>query len=481
MGLVVYKTGFTSQKQLNKVVPSSELLTPAMASPTPVDYDLKSFFRLAVINVLSNLMVPLAGLFDVAFLGHLDQLWYLAGVALATVLFNYLYWTFGFLRMGTTGMTAQALGRNDSEAMLLVGLRHCAVALGLGLGILLLQWPIKVLGFSLLSAIPAVKAAGIAYFDALIWGAPATLLNFVVVGWYLGRAQSRKVLLLSGVNNCTNVLLNYLFIVQWGWQSTGAGAATALSQYLMLGVGIALISRDISWHQLRAVWPQVSQGKALRQTLTFNRDILVRTFALISTFAVFTNLSSDLGTEILSTNTLLLQVVTLASYFIDGIAFAMESVTGVLSQQNQPQRLQRLLTLSGFTSVGLGVSFALAFYLFPQPLFSLLTNHPEVLTQVKQYVIWLLPVLGFGAVAYLLDGYFLGLTAGKHLRHSVLIATLLGFLPLAIAAWYWQQVHLLWLALALFMGSRAIFLAIQIPRSLKLIHGTPAVPSGQKG
>lgn len=180
-------------------------------------------------------------------------------------------------------------------------------------------------------------------------------------------------------------------------------------------------------------------------------------------------------------NTLLLQVVTLASYFIDGIAFAMESVTGVLSQQNQPQRLRQLLTLSGLTSVSLGVSFAFAFNLFPQQLFSLLTNHPEVLTQVNQYVVWLLPVLGFGAVAYLLDGYFLGLTAGRHLRHSVLIATLFGFLPLAVAAWYWQQVHLLWLGLALFMGSRAIFLAIQIPQSLKLIHGTPAVPSGQKG
>lgn len=452
-----------------------------MASPTPVDHDLKSFFRLAVINVLSNLMVPLAGLFDVAFLGHLEQLWYLAGVALATVLFNYLYWTFGFLRMGTTGMTAQALGRNDSEAILLVGLRNGAVALGLGLGILLLQWPIRVLGFGLLSATPEVKAAGMAYFDALIWGAPATLLNFVVVGWYLGRAQSRKVLLLSGINNVTNVLLNYLFIVQWDWQSTGAGAATALSQYLMLAMGLALIRRDVSWPQLRSVWPQVGQAAALRQTLTFNRDILVRTFALISTFAVFTNLSSDLGTEVLSMNTLLLQVVTLASYFIDGIAFAMESVTGVLSQQNQPQRLRQLLTLSGLTSVSLGVSFAFAFNLFPQQLFSLLTNHPEVLTQVNQYVVWLLPVLGFGAVAYLLDGYFLGLTAGRHLRHSVLIATLFGFLPLAVAAWYWQQVHLLWLGLALFMGSRAIFLAIQIPQSLKLIYGTPAVPSGQKG
>lgn len=452
-----------------------------MTSQPLVDHNLKSFFRLAVINVLSNLMVPLAGLFDVAFLGHLDQLWYLAGVALATVLFNYLYWTFGFLRMGTTGLTAQALGSNDSEAMLLVVLRNGAIALGLGLGILILQWPIRMVGFGLLSATPEVKAAGQAYFDALIWGAPATLLNFVVVGWYLGRAQSRKVLLLSGVNNFTNVLFNYLFIVQWGWQSTGAGAATALSQYLMLVAGLMLIGQDVSGQQLRTVWPQVGRAAALRQTLTFNRDLLVRTFVLISTFAVFTNLSSGLGTEVLSMNTLLLQVVTLASYFIDGIAFAMESVVGVLSQQHQPQRLRQLLAISGVISVGIGIGSALAFCLFPRPLFSLLTHHQDVLAQVDQYVVWLLPVLGLGAVAYLLDGYFLGLTAGRHLRHSALMATLFGFLPLAIAAWYWQQVHLLWLALVLLMGVRAICLVIHIPESLKPIHGTPTFPSGQKG
>jgi len=451
-----------------------------MAVPLQDEHGLKSFFRLAAINVLSNLMVPLAGLFDVAFLGHLDELWYLAGVALATVLFNYLYWTFGFLRMGTTGITAQALGRNDSEAMLLVGLRNGAMAVGIGVGILLLQHPLRMLGFSLLRASPAVKIAGQAYFDALIWGAPATLLNFVIVGWYLGRSQSGKVLVLSGVNNITNVLCNYLFIVQWGWQSYGAGAATALSQYLMLLVGLGLLWQDMSVPQLWGVRTQFFNAAAFQETLTFNRDILVRTFALISTFAVFTNLSSELGTEVLSMNTLLLQVVTLASYFIDGIAFAMESLVGVLSQQQQSHRLQQLLVVSGLTSVGVGLGFALCFCLFPQRLFGLLTNHQAVLEQVNQYVIWLLPVLGLGSVAYLLDGYFLGLTAGGLLRRSVLIATLLGFVPMAIAAWYWQQVHLLWLAMVLFMGGRAMFLGMQVPRSLKYGFGTPTGPLGQK-
>lgn len=411
-------------------------------------------------------MVPVAGLFDIAFLGHLDGLQYLAGVALATVLFNYLYWTFGFLRMGTTGMTAQALGQNDWDTMVLVGLRNGVLALGLGGAILLLQRPFQVLGFLLLNASPEVKSAGQAYFDALVWGAPATLLNFVVVGWYLGRSQSGKVLLLSGVNNFTNVLFNYLFIVQWGWQSYGAGAATALSQYLMLLIGLLFIWRDISISQLLKARSKLLNAAALKQTLTFNSEILIRTFAIISTFAIFTNLSSHLGTEILSTNTLLMQVVTLASYFIDGIAFALESSVGILSQQQQPQQLKRLLYGAGLTSLGVGLMFALSFCLFPQRLFGLLTNHQDVLRQVDQYVYWLLPVLGLGSISYLLDGYFLGLLAGGVLRQSVVFATLLGFTPFAMAAWHWQNAHLLWLAMVLFMGGRAVILGIQVPKSL---------------
>lgn len=260
---------------------------------------LRHFFQLAIVNILSNLMVPLAGLVDVAFLGHLAEIRHLAGVALATVLFNYIYWTFGFLRMGTTGMTAQAIGREDQEAVLLTGLRNGILALGLGLAILVLQQPLRTLGFTLLSATPEVKASGQAYYDTLIWGAPATLLNFVLVGWFLGRAQSGKVFVLSAVSNLSNVALDYLFIVRWGWQSAGAGLATATSQYLMVLVGLVLVSRELPFKQVRSVAGQILNPIALRATFVLNGEILVRTFALVSTFAVFTNLSSAFGTELL--------------------------------------------------------------------------------------------------------------------------------------------------------------------------------------
>ncbi len=426
---------------------------------------LPRFFRLASVNILSNLMVPLAGLVDIAFLGHLAEIRHLAGVALAMVLFNYIYWTFGFLRMGTTGTTAQAVGRADEEAVLLTLLRNGLLAIGLGFIILVLQHPLRELGFALLSATPEVKSSGIAFYNALIWGAPATLLNFVLIGWFLGREQGGKVLLLSLVGNGANVVLDYLFIVRWGWESAGAGTATATSQYLMLLIGIILVYRERWLGKVKAIAKHILDPAALKATFVLNSDILVRTFALVSSFAVFTNLSSAMGTVVLASNTLLLQVVTLAAYFIDGLAFATESFAGIFRGQGGSAGLIPLVRISGGASLILGLLFALVFNLFPEALFGLLTNHKDAIALIGNYVKWLFPVLGFGSIAYMLDGYFLGLTEGSILRKSTLIAALLGFAPVALVAWWLQNVHLLWLALSLFMVGRAVTLAVKVPRT----------------
>ena len=420
------------------------------------------FWRLAVVNILSNLMVPLASLVDTAFLGHLTDISYLAGVAIATVLFNYIYWTFGFLRMGTTGLTAQAKGRNSTAEVVLILLRNSAIALTIGIVILILQQPLREVGFTILKADPEVIEAGRDYYNALIYGAPATLINFVLLGWFLGQEQAGKVLLLSTVSKVTNIVLDYLFIVRWELNSSGAGAATAISQYITLVLGSILVLSQLPWKTLRSYYSQIFNLSALKATFVLNRDILIRTLALVSTFALFTNLSATMGTGVLAANTLLLQVVTLAAYFIDGIAFATESMAGNLQGQGKEARLIPLLRLAGSSSLVAGLGFATLFGLFPQGLFGLLTNHAEVIDSVSNYVWWLFPVLSFGAIAYMLDGYFLGLTAGKILRQSTLIAAVLGFAPVAIAAWYWQANNLLWLALSLFMATRSITLALKI-------------------
>jgi multidrug resistance protein, MATE family len=429
---------------------------------------LRQFSRLAIVNILSNLMVPLAGLLDVAFLGHLAEIHHLAGVALATVLVNYLYWTFGFLRMGTTGSTAQAIGRDDPQEVLLIGLRNGGIGLGIGLLLLVMQSPLGQLGFSLLSATGEVKASGMAYYRALIWGAPATLLNYVLVGWFLGRGQSGKVLLLSGAGNGAKVLLDYELIVRQGGLSPGAGYATAGSQFLMMAIGLLLLVWEFWTKPLGVKWQELLDPAALKAALWLNSEILVRSFALISTFALFTNLSSTLGTEVLTTNAVLLEVVTFAAFFIDGLAFATESWAGVLHGQGTTDGLVRLLRVSGTASLLLGVGIAIAFMIAPIPLFSLLTSHTDVIMRLQQYVIWLLPVLSFGSIAYMLDGYFLGLTSGKTLRNAAVFALLIGFVPMAAIAWHFRSSHLLWLALTLFMLGRVVALGIQVPKTIQL-------------
>ncbi len=424
----------------------------------------RSFFRLALANIIANLMVPLAGLVDTAFLGHLTEIHHLGGVALATTIFNVVYWGFGFLRMGTTGLTAQATGQDQPDEILLILLRHGVIALGLGVGILVLQVPIRDWGFALLGAEADLKLAGYAFYQARIWDAPAVLLNLVVVGWCLGQEKGRWVILLSLVGNGSNVVLNYLFIRQWGWASTGAGLATALSQYMMLAVGLVMIRSALGSQTLARLLPQLWQGEKLQQILLLNRDILIRTSVLILSFALFTRVSASLGSLVLAANTLLLQVVTLSAYFIDGIAFATESFAGRCYGRGDRQGLWGLLGVGGVASLLLGLGFAAVFMGFPQPLFSLLTSHAEVITQVCTLRGWLIPVLAFGAIAYLLDGFFLGLTASTILRNGTVLAGLVGFLPLALVAQAIASPHLLWLALTGLMAGRALTLAWAVPR-----------------
>lgn len=425
----------------------------------------RRFLGLALVNVLSNLMVPLAGLIDLAFLGHLSDLRHLAGVAVATVLFNYIYWMFGFLRMGTTGMTAQAMGRADPDEATVILLRNLGIALALGSIILVLREPLAALGFALLAATDSVEASGRAFFDGMVLGAPATLLNYVLVGWFLGREQSSRVLVLTGVASGANIALDALFILRWGWASAGAGLATATSQYLMLAVGLALVAPQVKFAGLRALIPRLLAGGELRALFVLNRDLLVRTLALVSVFAAFTNLGAAMGTVVLAANSLLLQAVTLGAYFIDGFAFATESLAGFYRGKSNPALQMRLLRLSGALSLACGLAFACAFVLLPGLLFGLITDHAEVIGAASQFVPWLGPMLGFGSIAWMLDGYFLGLTEGARLRRSSLIAAAV-FVPVAALAWLNGNNHLLWLAFTLFTVARAATLAIQVPATL---------------
>ncbi|NJM96998.1 MAG: MATE family efflux transporter [Phormidesmis sp. RL_2_1] len=414
-------------------------------------------------------MVPLAGLIDTAFLGHLSDIRHLNGVAMATVIFNVIYWSFNFFRMGTTGPTAQAVGRADELQVWLIVIRNALLAIGVGAVVVLLRAPIAAAGFALLQTGPAVKTAAMDFYNGRILGAPAVLVNYVLLGWLLGRAQCRQVLLLAVVGNCSNILLDYWFIRRLALDSYGAGLATALSQYIMLAVALGmLITQPVPWHLWSQLKSQLWQLSALKALFGLNRDIMIRTFALVMAMSLFTNLSAGMGDTILGVNTLLIQIVLMAAYFMDGIALAVESYAGNFYGQRATADLAWLLVLGTLASVALGVAIALALLIWPIPFFGLLTSHNVLLSQIPTYGIWLLPVLSFGGIAFTLDGYFLGLSAGRTLRNSTLIATFVGFLPLAMIASQLNVPHLLWLALTGLMVTRSVTLTRQILPTLHL-------------
>jgi multidrug resistance protein, MATE family len=433
----------------------------------PAKYNfLPRFYKLASVGMLSNMMIPLAGLVDVAFLGHLADIRHLAGVILGTILFDYLYRVLKFLRSSTNALTAQAVGCDDSKAILLAGLRSGLMAVSIGLLMLLLQYPLQKMGFFILSGSPEIEASGVDYFYARIWGAPAVLLNFVLMGWFLGREMNGVVLWMSIIGNGSNVLLDYLMIVKWGWESMGAGLATALSQYLALGTALIWVGVSIPWKVLPVALPEVFDWAALRETIALKGNILVRFLALISAYAIFTNLSAAMGTITLAENGLLLQIALLSQFTIQGVGMTTQTLTGNFYGKGSREQMIPLLVVSVFTSVLVAIAFAVVSVVFPDTVFGLLTSHAEVNQNISTYSIWLVPLLACTAVAFMLEGYFIGLKAGKTLRNAVLWAFGLGFLPLAMTAWYLHNNHLLWMALVSYMLTIILVLGLQLPRTL---------------
>ncbi len=434
----------------------------SFAIPNNYQSFLPRFYRLSFVGILSNLMVPLAGLFDAAFLGHLTDINYLAGVILASLIFDYLYRVLKFIRNSTNTMTAQAVGQNDSKQILLHLLRSSLIALAIAIIILCLQYPIQKLGFAILAGSPEIKASGVEYFNSRIWGAPAVLLNFVLIGWFLGRENNAFVLLISLMANGSNVFLDYLMICQWGWGSMGAGLATALSQYLALLIGLVGVAFAIQWQDFPDAIKGLSDREATTATLVFKGNILVRRLFLISSYAIFTSLSAVMGKEILTENGLLLQIALLSQFSVQGVGMTVQTLIGNFQGKGDMENIMPLLITAIFHSLLLSLGFALSVLLFPQTIFELLTNHNNINQAITNYTIWFVPLLTLSAIAFMLEGYFIGLKDGVTIRNSSLISFCFVFIPIAAIAWHWQNVHLLWTSLTSFMAAIIIILGREL-------------------
>ena len=415
----------------------------------------RRFARLTFFNILANLTVPLAGLVDAAILGHLDQIKFLAGVALGSIVFDYVFWSFGFLRMATTGMTAQSFGRGDLEAAERVLRRALLLAATAGVAIVILRGPLADLAFGLLSGSPDTEAAGREYYGARVWGAPAAMLNLCFLGWFLGREESRVALYMTAAANLTNIALDYLFVLEFGWAAEGAGWATAASQYVQLGVALVCFlprRAGTGWD-----WRRLLDRDKLALMFRLQRDIFFRTLLLVSAIALFTDASARMGTDVLAANTLLLRLFTVAAYLIDGVAYAVESLAGVLHGAGERTLLRRMIRWAMLVAVAFALLFVGPLVVAPTWTLGLLTSHQEIVRLGASYSLWLLPVLVIGAMAFVYDGLFLGLTAGRTLLYSMIVSIAV-YLPPALWAVHIESPHLLWASFALFMVVRTLTL-----------------------
>jgi multidrug resistance protein, MATE family len=412
-------------------------------------------------------MVPLAAIFSTAFLGHLADIHHLAGVALAGNLFSFLFMILVSLRMSTTGLTAQSVGREDREAMVLVLVRNTILACGCGLVLLLLQYPIQQLGLTWVDAPLEVVTASIAYFQAAIWGAPATLMNYVLLGWFLGREKNDAVLALSIMGCITNVGLDYLFIVHWDLASYGAGLSVAISQYLVLFISVFFALQKVKREEIQPLIDRIWERSALIEVFSLNGSLLINNVLFILAMVIFNYVGVGFGTNLYAENALLLEIIFFNSCLAEGVGFGIETLSGNCKGQGTSAQLPSLIGIAVITSLLMSLAIGGFALLFPQTLLSLFTSHTELTEQISHFIVWLLPVLGFTSVAFILECYFLGITAGKIVRTVSLCSFLVGFLPVAFIAWKFSSNHLLWLSLCLFLMARIVGFGFWMPKMLR--------------
>ncbi len=406
--------------------------------------------------ILAGLTTPLLGLVDTAVVGHLDGPEYLAGVALGSLIFSFLFWGLGFLRMGTGGLAAQAFGAGDAFELRVLLARAVLLALFLGLILWLLRDLIAALAFPFFDSEAEVLAQARLYYEVRIWGAPFVLVSYVYLGWLLGIQAPRAVLLLSLVTNAVNILLDLLLVVVWQWgvagvawasvwaEATGALLALWLGRRLLPAVGEPWLARLRDW-------------RPLLRLLAVNQDLFLRTLLLIASFAFFTVQGAALGEGILAANALLFNFVTFMAYALDGFAHAAQALVGRYLGAGERTRMNEAVRAAGIWSAWLALAFAVVYFLAGETLVALLTDIDSVRTTAAQYLPWLMlaPLVAFWC--YWLDGVFLGAMLSRQMRNTMVLAV-----AVYLAAWWLSRElgnHGLWLSLMVFFAARGLTMA----------------------
>ena len=415
----------------------------------------KKILQLAIPSIVSNITVPLLGLIDVAIVGHLGSAAYIGAIAVGGMLFNIIYWLFGFLRMGTSGMTSQAFGQRDLKEVTRVLLRAVGVGLFIALCLLLLQYPIRKIAFLLIDATPEVRELATVYFNICVWGAPAVLGFYGFAGWFIGMQNSRFPMFIAITQNVVNIVASLSFVYLLDMKIEGVALGTLIAQYAGLFMASLLWLRYYGRLKIAFRWREIIGKTAMKRFFQVNSDIFFRTLCLVAVTTFFTSTGARQGDVVLAVNTLLMQLFTLFSYIMDGFAYAGEAMTGRYVGARNNTGLQRMIRLLFRWGWGLSLSFTILYMIGGQDFLGLLTNDTTVINAAGSYYYWVLAIPLAGFAAFLWDGILIGATATRLMLYSMLVASGLFFLIYYIF-YALMGNHALWMAFLIYLSLRGI-------------------------
>lgn len=417
----------------------------------------KEYLSIAIPFVISTVTQPLLGAVDTAVIGRLDNPSYLGGVAIGTVIFNTMYWLFGFLRVSTSGFSAQSLGTGRDQDCYFAYFRPVIIALGISFLFLICQKPILEGAFSLYQPEALVFESAYTYFSILIWGAPFVLLGYVNLGWIMGRKLIRQTLMLQISTNILNILLNIVFVLYWDFGVQGVAYATLIAQIYSFIFGYCIIAKQIQFQKIFILRKQLFHKEELKKIMGVNLDLMIRTICLLTMTNMFVAQGNRFGVDILAANAILFQLQYIISYLYDGLANASSMFVGKAIGGKNLEEYKTTLRISNVMIIYLSMIIALILLLIPIPIIGLFTDIVSVQILCTEYIGWLVIFpfcIGVGLVYY---GVFAGATYTKPVRDSMILA-LISFLLAYFTVVPLYENHGLWFAFIIFSLSRSVFL-----------------------
>lgn len=418
----------------------------------------KEILKLAIPNILANLSVPLLSFVDVALMGHIETIGgnYILAIGFGVMIFNFVYWGFGFLRMGITGLTAQEVGKGDIDESYRLLFRGLIIAF-LG-ALLLFIFKAYLLQFSLyiIDANAHVNEQVSTYFNIRILAAPATLGLYAFIGWFLGKQNATIPMMITISINVINALLSYYLVTYQGMETNGVALGTVIAQYT--GFCMAIIFFLIYYRKqlTKKAFQFILELQAIKKFMLVNSDIIIRTLCLIFTLAFFKVMSVKQGETIGAANILLLEFIAIAAYGIDGFAFAVEAISGKYFGAKDKLNLKKAIRYCFYWGLGFGSLYSLTYLFFGTNILNLLTSQKEVVATASEYLIWLILFPIFSVIPFIWDGVFIGVTASKAMRNTMLFSTFIIFLPSFYLLQHYFGNHGIWAAMILFVLARGI-------------------------